>query len=72
MSPTDKKVQKCQNCHPGHEFKERVQEYLDMKRKFKKISYSKDVEKVVTFEQQQDMKNRPKIKVSPFGQELAR
>ena len=40
VSPTDKKVKKCQNCPPGHEFKERVQEYLDMKRKFKKISYT--------------------------------
>jgi hypothetical protein len=38
-----------------------------MKRKFKKITYAKAVEKKITFEEMQDMKNRPSLKVSPFG-----
>lgn len=54
----------------GEIYRDRVKEYLEKKRKFTQIGYSKDAAKNLTFSETRDMAKRPEVQMSSFGADL--
>ena len=54
----------------GEVYRDRIKEYLEKKRKFTQIGYSKDAERKLTFSETRDMAKRPDVQMSSFSVEL--
>lgn len=54
----------------GEIFRERVSNYIDGKKKFQNINYSKGEQKTLSYQETLDMAKRPKVIMSSFGKEL--
>jgi hypothetical protein len=62
MQPCGKSITKrSKPKKQGEIYRDRVKEYLEKKRKFTQIGYSKDAAKKLTFNETRDMAKRPDV-----------
>ena len=51
-------------------YRDRVKDYLEKKRKFSQVGYSKGSKKTLTYSETRDMAKQPEFQMSAFGVDL--